>query len=86
MHSNITLTRLLSFHIPDTHKPGNLAPDATPIYAWRRWCGLVALFAALGGATLFFLEARIIAGDALGMLKIQTEAGLVSVGHAFRQI
>ena len=36
--------------------------------------------------TLFFLEARVVAGDALGMLKIQTEAGSVSVGHAFRRI
>jgi len=35
---------------------------------------------------LFFLETRVVAGDALGMLKIQTEAGSVSVGHAFRQI
>jgi hypothetical protein len=37
-------------------------------------------------SALFFLEARVVAGDALGMLKIQTEAGSVSVGHAFGQI
>ena len=35
---------------------------------------------------LISLEARVVAGDALGMPKVQTEAGSVSVGHAFRQI
>jgi hypothetical protein len=35
---------------------------------------------------LFFFETRVVAGDVLGMLKIQTEAGSVSVGHASSQI
>ena len=57
--------------------------QATELRRGDRWCifyGARTLFRRRG--PLFFLEARIV-GDALGILKIQTEAGSVSVGHAF---
>ena len=53
---------------------------------WRATVDLGASASASICGALFFLETRVIAGDALRMLKIQTEAGSVSVGHAFRQI
>jgi hypothetical protein len=70
LRSNIMLTRLLSFHIPDAHKLGNLASrrhaDLRLASLMRAGCSV----RPLDGATLFSLEARVVAGDALCEHKI----------------
>jgi hypothetical protein len=65
------LTRLLPFHIPDNHKLGNLVSRRHDDYAPAPPVRLGALFAAPGSTTLFFLEVRVVAGDACGTQELR---------------